>query len=57
LIDTRGFLDLGRRLEQRDQEADQQGGQQDGCGDLRGDHHGLGRDVGDIGVAHYPPPP
>src|SRR3954447_18744136 len=40
------LLDLGRRLEQRDQETDQQGGQQDGCGDLRGHEHGLGRDLG-----------
>ena len=31
---------------------DQQGGQQHGGGDLRGHHHRLGRDLGDVGVAH-----
>src|SRR3954453_4723174 len=46
------FLDLGRRLEQRDHEADQQGRQQDRGGDLRADQHRLGGDLGDVGVAH-----
>src|SRR3954468_81872 len=52
----RRFLDLGRRLEQRDQEADQQGGQQHGGRDLRAQHHRLGRDLGDVGVAHCSTP-
>src|SRR3954451_21751890 len=45
------FLDLGRRLEQRDHEADQQGGQQDRGGDLGADQHRVGGDLGDVGVA------
>src|SRR3954451_9710112 len=46
------FLDLGRRLEQRDHEPDQQGGEQDRGGDLGADQHRLGGDLGDVGVGH-----
>src|SRR3712207_9061216 len=50
------FLDLRRRLEQRDEEAHQQGGQQHGGGDLGGDQHRLDGDLGDVGVAHCSTP-
>src|SRR3954453_7475066 len=46
------FLDLGRRLEQRDHETDQQRGQQDRSGHLRRHQHRLGGDLGDVGVSH-----
>src|SRR4051812_13611367 len=48
----RRLLDLGRRLEQRDQEPDEQRGQQHGGRDLRAQEHRLGRDLGDISVRH-----
>src|SRR3954451_21760551 len=51
------LLDLGGRLEQRDQEPDQQRRQQDGGGDPRRHRHGLDGELGDVGVAHgYPDP-
>src|SRR3954468_24923377 len=52
----RRLLDLGRRLEQRDQEPDQEGGRRHGGRTLRGQHHRLGRDLGEVCVAHCSTP-
>src|SRR4051794_8954632 len=48
----RRLLDLGRRLEQRDQEPDQESGQENGGRDLRGQHHRLRGDLRDVGITH-----